>query len=492
MYLKTQSFFVLGVSKSGYAAASFILSRGGKCCIYEELDSPKIAAAIAELTARGAVRVTRERAEEFIEKSDVLVISPGVPINHEIAVAFKSAGKRIVGELEFGFECLMPPIIAVTGTNGKTTTVSLIKAILDEAGEKSELLGNVGVPVSSRAEQIDGKTVCVAEVSSFQLESVSDFKPHIACVTNISPDHLTRHYTMENYIYLKRRILKNLKESEYAVLNYDDETVRSFEEGLRAKIVRVSVKERVAGAYSFGGAFYYYGEKIMERAEFPLLGEHNEYDALFAIAAAKLAGINTETIARALGGFRGVPHRVELIAEVGGVKYYDDSKSTNTASAVTAMRAMTAPTVVILGGSEKGEKYESLFAAMKASPVKHAVITGASRFSMFEAARNAGFTDVTVTADFRSAVGIAAMLAGGGDAVLLSPACASFDEFSSYEERGEVFKKEVKELCGRLEKSAEEKAKSNETAEEKPEEKAETKTDGENSDKKEEAECPRA
>ncbi len=472
MYLKTQSFFVLGVSKSGYAAASLILSRGGKCCIYEELDSPKIAAAIAELTARGAVRVTRERAEEFIEKSDVLVISPGVPINHEIAVAFKAAGKRIVGELEFGFECLMPPVIAVTGTNGKTTTVSLVKAILDEAGEKSELLGNVGVPVSSRAEQIDGKTVCVAEVSSFQMESVSDFKPHVACVTNISPDHLTRHYTMENYIYLKRRILKNLKESEYAVLNYDDETVRFFEEGLRAKVVRVSVKERVAGAYSFGGAFYFYGEKVMERAEFPLLGEHNEYDALFAIASAKLMGISTETIARALAEFRGVPHRVELVAEVGGVKYYDDSKSTNTASAVTAMRAMTAPTVVILGGSEKGEKYESLFSAMKTSPVKHAVITGASRFSMFEAARNSGFTEVTVTADFRSAVKIAAMLAASGEAVLLSPACASFDEFSSYEERGEVFKKAVEDLCG---KQGQEVA-----------------TDEETAAKKEDSVCPRA
>lgn len=446
MYPKTQSFFVLGVSKSGFAAANLILNRGGKCFIYEELDSPKIAAAITELTARGAVRVSRERAEEFIELSDILVISPGVPINHEIAVAFKAAGKRIVGELEFGFGCCAPPVIAVTGTNGKTTVVSLIKAILDEAGEKSELLGNVGVPVSSRVDNIDCKTLCVAEVSSFQLESVSEFKPHVACVTNISPDHLTRHYTMENYVYLKRRILKNLKQSEYAVLNYDDLIVRSFEEGLLAKVVRVSLKERVEGAYCEDGFFWFSGEKIMERSEFPLCGEHNEYDALFAIAATKLIGISTADVRRALNGFRGVPHRVELVSEVGGVKFYDDSKSTNTASALTAMRAMNSPTVVILGGSEKGEKYETLFSAMKASPVKHAVITGASRFSMFEAARNAGFTEVTVTADFRAAANIAAMLAQDGDAVLLSPACASFDEFSSYEERGEAFKKAVKAL----------------------------------------------
>lgn len=451
MYIKTQKFFVLGVSKSGFAAASLILERGGTCYIYEELDSPKISAAIAELVSRGAVRVTGETTEEYVEKSDVLVISPGVPINHEIAVAFRAAGKRIVGEAEFGFSSLLPPIIAVTGTNGKTTVVSMLKKIFDGAGVKNELLGNVGVPVCSRAKEIDENTVCITEISSFQLESFSEFKPHAACVTNISPDHLTRHYTMENYVYLKRRILKNLKESEYAVLNYDDEIVRSFAEGLRAEIVWVSRRENVSGAYAEEGYLCFKGEKIVKISDLPVKGEHNEYDALFAIAAACVCGISKGETETALKSFCGVPHRVELIAEKNGVRFYDDSKSTNTASALTAIRAMTAPTVVILGGSEKGEKYESLFSAMKNSPVKHAVITGASRFSMFEAARASGLTEVTVTANFRTAVKIAATLACRGDAVLLSPACASFDEFSSYEERGETFKEVVRETdCGNV------------------------------------------
>lgn len=446
MYIKTQKFFVLGVSKSGFAAASLILERGGTCYIYEELDSPKISAAIAKLLSLGATRVTGETAEEYIEKSDVLVISPGVPINHEIAVAFRAAGKRIVGEAEFGFASLLPPIIAVTGTNGKTTVVSMLKKIFDEAGVKNELLGNVGVPVCSRVNDICENTVCITEISSFQLESFSEFKPHVACITNISPDHLVRHYTMENYVYLKRRILQNLKESEYAVLNYDDETVRSFAEGIRGKTVWVSLKERVNGAYTEGDFFCFNGKKITKITDLPVKGEHNEYDALFAIAAAVLCGISEKDIENALKTFCGVPHRVELVSEINGVKFYDDSKSTNTASALTAIRAMTAPTVVILGGSEKGEKYEALFSAMKNSPVKHAVITGASRFAMFEAARASGIKEVTVTANFRSAVKIAATLACTGDAVLLTPACASFDEFSSYEERGETFKEAIREV----------------------------------------------
>lgn len=445
MYIKTQKFFVLGVSKSGYAAANLILARGGACYLYEELDSPKISAAIEELVSKGAIRVTRETAAEYIKKSDVLVISPGVPINHDIAVEFRAAGKRIVGELEFGFASKLPPIVAVTGTNGKTTTVSLIKAMLDEEKIKSELVGNSGIPVSARAEEIDENTVCVAEVSSFQLESVSDFKPHIACVLNIAPDHLTRHYTMDNYIYLKRRILKNLKESEYAVLNYDDETVRSFSDELRAETLWVSVKEKTNGAYAENGKLCFGEEEIADISEMTVKGEHNVYDALFAIASAKLLGLKTESIIAALKNFRGVPHRIEPVAELGGVKFYDDSKATNTAGAIAAIKTMSVPTVLILGGSEKGEKYEELFKEIRRSEVKHTVITGASRFNMFEAAGKAGLSDVTVTAKFDTAVKIAKMFAKPGDAVLLSPACASFDDFSGYEERGARFLKAVKE-----------------------------------------------
>lgn len=445
MYVKSQVFFVLGISKSGFAAAKYILGNGGECYIYEELKSPKIDRAIDELTGMGAMRVSKESEDEAIDASDVLVISPGVPINHGIAIKFKEAGKRIVGEAEFGFSQFFPPTIAVTGTNGKTTTVTLIDGIFREAGQKCAAVGNIGVPVCEKLSEIERDTVCVAEISSFQLESMSDFKPHIACITNISPDHLERHYTMENYIYLKRRLLKNLKESEYAVLNYDDATVKSFAEGLKAETVWVSVREKVSGAYFSEGRLYFDDEPITTLGETAIRGEHNVYNALFAVAAAKIMGINNESIVSALKNFKGVPHRVELVAEKRGVRYFDDSKATNTASAITAIHSMTSPTILILGGSEKGEKYEELFEAIKLSEVKHTVITGASRFNMFEAAGKCGVSAVTVTGDFRSAVKIADMFAEEGDSVLLSPACASFDSFGSFEERGETFVKLVEE-----------------------------------------------
>lgn len=445
MYVKTQVFFVLGISKSGFAAAEYILKRGGRCFIYEEHDSPRIAEAAEKLLSQGAERVTAEGAEAAAEKSDVLVISPGVPINHPVAVKFKELGKRIMGEAEFGFSQFFPPVAAITGTNGKTTTVTMLGGMLKEAGIDCAAVENIGSPVCSELDKITRDTVCIAEISSFQLESISDFKPHIAMILNISPDHLERHYSMENYIFLKKRLLKNLKESEFAVLNYDDPTVRTFAENLKAKVIWVSARENAGGVYLSGGNICMNGESIVSADAVPVKGEHNLYNAMFAVAAAKLLGADNAGIAAGLKNFRGVPHRVELIAEKNGVAYYDDSKSTNTASAITALRSMTRPTVLILGGSEKGEKYGELFQAVRLSEVKHTVITGASRYNMFRAAAECGVENVTVTADFDSAVRIADMFAEEGDAVLLSPACASFDSFRNFEERGEEFRRLVKE-----------------------------------------------
>ena len=447
MYVKNQNFFVLGVSKSGFAAASHILKSGGRCRFYEELQSEKIDRATKELESLGGTRVTEETLDDALKDSDVMVISPGVPINHAAAVKAKAMGKRIIGEAEYAFEAISPVIVGVTGTNGKTTTVSMIKAILDAAGVKSELVGNVGVPVSATISSAEKGEIFVTELSSFQLESVSELKPHVSCVLNVAPDHLERHYTMENYVFLKKRIFKNQKESEYAVLNYDDAVVRGFFPEIKAKVAWVSVEQKTDGAYALDGRLFYKEEQIVRADELPFSGMHNVYDALFAIATAKLLGIDGAVIAEALRTFRGVPHRVELVAEIDGVRYYDDSKATNTASAVSAVRTMTRPTVLILGGSEKGEKYDALFSEIKNSLVVHTVITGASRFNMSEAAVKAGVPRFTVTENFASAVEVAAAVAGDGENVLLSPACASFDEFGNFEERGDAFKKIVESFA---------------------------------------------
>lgn len=446
MYIKEQNFLVLGLSKSGYAVAKYILENGGKCYLFEELSSPKIDKAIKDLVSLGGVLLDGENVDKMLLNIDVLVISPGVPLNHEIAVKSKNLGKRIVGELEFGCLQFTPPIIAITGTNGKTTTATLLDAIFNEQGVKSALVGNVGVPITSRICDVDKDTICIAEVSSFQLETVNAFCPHISCILNISPDHLERHYTMDNYIYLKKRIFKNQRESEYTILNYDDKIVRGFSTEIKSKILYVSTKEKVNGAYLSGDKLYYFDEYITSKDQLKLTGEHNVYNALFAIAIAKLMMVENDIIASALKNFKGVKHRMELIATKEGVEFYNDSKATNTASTISAIEGINRPIILILGGSEKGEKYEKMFEKIKSNMVKHVVLTGASRFNMLESAGKIGYANLTLTSDFSVAVKIAKMLSEEGDAVLLSPACASFDSFSCFEERGEKFKQIVEGL----------------------------------------------
>ncbi len=446
MYLSSQKFLIVGISKSGFSATKYALSRGAECFIYEELKNPKIDASISELTKLGAKVLNQENVYEQLKHIDVLVLSPGVPINHPVAVSAKQNNKRIVGELEFGFLQFSPTILAITGTNGKTTTATLIDSILKEDGLTTQLVGNVGVPITEVISQIDKNTVCVTEVSSFQLESINAFCPHISCVTNIAPDHLERHYNMDNYIFLKKRIFKNQRESEYTVLNYDDEIVRSFATETRAKIVWFSTLERVDGAYRTGGKIYFKDEYILSENELKLNGEHNLANVLVAISFAKLMGVNTESIATALKTFKGVKHRVELVCEKKGVTYYNDSKSTNTASAISAISAMKRPTVLILGGSEKGEDYYDLFTKIKESPITEVILTGASRYNMLQQAGKVGYANLTITSNFYNAIKIASTFAKEGDNVLFSPACASFDSFSNFEERGEAFIKAVQEL----------------------------------------------
>ncbi len=446
MNIFRQKFLILGVSKSGFNACKFLLNNGAECYFYEEFESEKTLDAMDKLKALGASQVSKENVDNVIYAIDVLIISPGVKINHEVAVKCRQLGKRIMGELEFGFQALMPEIIAVTGTNGKTTTVNLINSIYNNASKNTHLLGNVGVPICEKIDKIERNSVCIVEVSSFQLESVSAFCPHISCVLNISPDHLERHFTMENYVYLKKRIFKNQKESEYTVLNFDDQTVKGFFEEVRSKIVWVSVNEKVDGAYRLDGKLYFKGEYIMDENSLILNGEHNVQNALFAIACAKIDGIDNKDIVSALENFKGIEHRIELVDKINGVSFFNDSKSTNTNSTINAIKSISLPKILILGGSEKGEKYDELFKAIKSYNVKHVVLCGASRFNMLTTAIASGYSDITLTKTLDSAMKVSVILAEDGDGVILSPACASFDEFSSYEERGKVFKTFVESL----------------------------------------------
>ncbi len=443
MYFKNQKFLVAGLSKSGTAAAEFLLRRGAVTYLYDDVSGGAVEKNMRALEEKGAVCVREETLNAALNECDVLVLSPGIPIDHALPVAFRKAGKRIVGESELGCLFLRAPLFAVTGTNGKTTTVTMLDEIFRAAGEKSVACGNIGLPLTACVEELDYGDIAVMEVSSFQLETLSSIRPHVAVVTNIAADHLNRHYSMENYIFLKSKLLRNMRESEYAVLNYDDPAVRKFADDARCGVRWFSVRERVRGACLYEGGLYYENEKVMDADELPLKGEHNLKNALAAICAAKIAGVPSEVIASALSHMQGVKHRIQTIAEINGVTYIDDSKGTNVDAALTAVACMQSDTVLLLGGKDKGYDYDELFVKLRASRAVHFVLYGENRFRLLNSAVRANESHISLCDDFDTAVRLAAMTAKPGQCVLLSPASSSFDAFSGYEERGERFEQLV-------------------------------------------------
>ena len=441
MYLQKQSFLVLGLSRSGTAAAEFLLKAKAKVYLYDDIDGENIRASRQKLEALGAAWVEKEKLTQSVEYCDGLVVSPGIPIDHPLAVLYKRSGKAVLGETELAARVMHCPLVAVTGTNGKTTTVSMLAKIFTESGKKAVACGNIGTPMIGTLE--NAPEIAVAEISSFQMETLNSLRPHAAVVLNIAEDHLSRHYTMENYIFLKRKLLKNLTETEFAVLNYDDNIVRGFAEKIKARVVWISTRERVNGAYLENGELFYHGEKILTAEEMLLGGLHNVQNALAAIAVAKIFGVETSSIANSLSSFKGVKHRIEEVGTFDGVTYIDDSKGTNVDATLKAVACMKKETVLLLGGKDKGYEYKSLFLSLKDSKVVTAVLYGENRYKLLSAAREAGFESILVCTKFSEAVTIAKTVAKKGQTVLLSPASASFDEFNGYEERGDTFVRTV-------------------------------------------------
>ena len=443
MFFKGQRFFIAGMSVSGEGSARFLLERGAEVYVYDDVVSDNIAKVYAELRGLGAHIVTAENCDAAAEKCDILVLSPGIPIDTALPVFFRKRGKAIIGEEELAALYLRATAVAVTGTNGKTTTVSMLNEVINACGQHSVACGNNGNPLIREVEELGFKDFAVIEISSFQLETLTSLRPHIAVITNITEDHLNRHYNMENYIFLKSKLLRNLRESEYAVLNYDDPIVRGLAKNTKAKVVYFSIQSRVEGAYFQDGGLYYNGEKYLDVNEMSINGVHNVYNALACIAAAGIFGLDKRLAASAICAFKGVSHRIEKIREVNGVTYIDDSKGTNVDAALKAAQAMQEPTIILLGGKDKGEDYAPLFQGLSSSPVVHAVIYGENRFKMLNAAIKAGFVSFSLCSEFNTAVRLATFIAKAGQSVLLSPASASFDGFANYEERGKAFKEIV-------------------------------------------------
>lgn len=446
MYFKNQKFLVAGLSKSGESSARFLLERGAEVYLYDDVISDNVSAVCLKLEQLGAHVISSEECDEAAINCDVLVLSPGIPIDTALPISFRKQGKAIIGEEELAALYLRATAVAVTGTNGKTTTVSMLNDVLNAAGKHSVACGNIGNPLIKEVENLSFDDFAVIEISSFQLETLSSLRPHIAIITNVTEDHLNRHYNMENYVFLKAKILRNLRESEYAVLNYDDPVVRGFAKNCKANVVYFSAQSRIDGAYFEGGSLYYRGEKYLDVEDMTVGGLHNVYNALACIAAAGILGLDKSSVASAICAFKGIRHRIETVRTVGGVTYIDDSKGTNVDATVKAAQAMKAPTVILLGGKDKGYDYGPLFENLNSTSVIHAIIYGENRFKMLNAAIKSGFVSVSLCLEFATAVRLAGYIAKPGQNVLLSPASSSFDSFSNYEERGEVFKQMVESI----------------------------------------------
>lgn len=451
MYLLKQKFLVAGISKSGVASANLLLKHGATVYIYDDVENELVEQSIQNLVNQGAIRVDTPQLEKMAEICDVLVLSPGIPIDHSLPILFKRRKKRIIGEMELGMQFLHNTKIAVTGTNGKTTIVTMLDTILKADSMTSVACGNIGLPLCSVVEELEKDAIVVLEVSSFQLETLYSLIPHIYIVSNITEDHLNRHYTMENYIFLKNKPMRLMRESEFAVLNYDDNNVRIFAEQAKCNIVYFSMHTVVDGGYIRDNCIYYFDEKIMQINDLSLKGKHNIQNALAAICAAKIMGVSNESIVSSLKSLKGVRHRFEKVAEFNGITYINDSKGTNVDATITAIEQLDRESVLLLGGQDKGYNYNILFEKIKESNIVHTIIYGENRYKLLQSAIQCNESRITLCADFTLAVKIAQMTAKSGQIILLSPASSSLDAFKNYAERGELFERLVLESMPKVE-----------------------------------------
>lgn len=452
MNFEGKKVLVCGMARSGVSAAQCLYELGARVTISDSKAKEKLAEALQPLEGMDIRRCLGDQAQPAdLESYDLAVTSPGIPMQAPILRAVQAAGVPLIGELELGAQVSRAPLYAVTGTNGKTTTTTLIGEIFRNLGKTTYVVGNIGYPFTACALRCGEEDVAVAEVSSFQLETISTFHPHIAVMCNITEDHLNRHGTMEEYIRVKERIFENMGQGDYAVLNLDDPIVRGMAERIPCTPAFFSRRQEVeTGAYLEGEEVVFslngHKKRVLRADEIRIPGEHNLENALAATALAMLAGVPAPVVRHTLKTFPGVEHRIETVRIVEGVTYINDSKGTNVDASIRAVRAMKVPTVLLAGGYDKHTDFLPLAREILASKIHTVVVLGDTAEQIERALRAVGFESILHAKTFEEAVLLARSCAREGENVLLSPACASFDMFQDYEERGRVFKEIVSRL----------------------------------------------
>ncbi len=452
MELKGKKVLVVGLGKSGLAAALFLRHRGAQVTVSDIRSAEALAKDIPALLEEGINVEAGGHGLLTFRRQDLIVVSPGVPLDTPELVQAKSFGRPVIGELELAARFLRGNILAVTGSNGKTTTTSLLGEILEKAGLPTLVGGNIGVPVVALIEESTDLTWSVLEVSSFQLETTEQFHPAIAVILNITPDHLDRHGTFENYALAKERIFAAQDEQDFVVLNADNLRAAAAAQRSRASVYWFSIEHAVdQGSWVAGGEILYRSAKdaapetVMPLSSIPLKGDHNVENVLAAVCAARLAGASIEAIRTGVENFKAVEHRLEYVATLNGVEIYNDSKATNVDATAKAIAAFPDNIHLILGGKDKNSDYTQLSDLLRARV--RAVYTIGSAAAKIESQLR-GVVSIHSCETLDKAVSAIAAAAHPGDVVLLAPACSSFDQFESYEHRGRVFKELVNEWRG--------------------------------------------
>ena len=439
---------VVGAGKSGIGAIKLLYTLGANIVLFDGNEKADIAV-LKEQVAEYEVKqvYVGQLPQEIIENTQMLVLSPGVPTDTEFVEQFRKQNVVILGEIELGYQVAKGRLIGITGTNGKTTTTTLVGQIMEEYFGNTFVVGNIGNPYTLEALNTTENSVTVAEISSFQLETTVDFCPQVSAILNVTPDHLNRHHTMENYAAAKEAIAEKQSKKETCVLNYDNEYTRDFGNRCNAEVVYFSSSNKLNDGYYLEGediVFSKDGEvkTLMNIHDMNLVGMCNVENVMAAIAMSAAMGVPYENIISTVKRFKAVEHRIEFVATKNGVDYYNDSKGTNPDAAIQGIRAMSKPTILIGGGYDKENEYDEWIEAFD-NKVKLFVLIGQTREKIAECARKHGFDKIVMADTFEEAMEICIKNANSGDAVLLSPACASWGMFPNYEVRGQIFKEIV-------------------------------------------------
>ena len=439
---------VCGMARSGIAAAKLLNRLGARVTLQDMKKREEISADVLALEGEGIVLYTGANPDEIACAQDLIVLSPGIPCDLPFIAAAEEAGIEVISEVELAYRLTPCPITAITGTNGKTTTTTLTGEIMKTAYSGTAVVGNIGIPYSEEVERLTEKDWVVAEISSFRMEKAKEFHPHISAVLNITPDHLNRHKTMDVYIAMKERVFAKQTAADFCILNHGDEACRKMADKTAAKVFFFDSSETLAeGIYLDGDAIEVrwgaINETLIHVDELQILGVHNYENVMAAAAMGICAGIALDTIRAVLKGFAGVAHRIEYVATVDGVDYYNDSKGTNVDASIRAVLAMKKPIVLIGGGYDKGSSFDE-WTKLFPGRVKHLVLIGVTAPKVRASAEKFGFTAISDCETFEEAVDLCREKAEDGDCVLLSPACASWGMFDNYEQRGDMFKEQVR------------------------------------------------